>query len=147
MLQIARFARREKHTGTLPRCVGLPVEGDDALFRRLDDVDKVVVGACVDVELATFQHRSLVDGQRLRTTKTFATDRPFQPDGTGLASVVFQLMIETSLIVGMRIPPAGPVTIQHLKKIAPPLRYCTCALLVCPAPLREMRLVSFEAHP
>ena len=71
------FARREKHTGTLLRCVGLPVEGDDALFRLLEDVDKVVVVACVDVELVTFQHRSLVDGQRLRTTKTFAADRPF----------------------------------------------------------------------
>ena len=28
-----------------------------------------------------------------------------------------------------------PVTTQYLKKIAPPLRYCTCALLVYPATL------------
>src|SRR5471032_3380501 len=74
-----RLAQHEKRAGTFPGCMRLPVEADDALFRRLDDVDKVVVVACLDVELATFQQRSLVDGQGLRTAQTLATDRPFKP--------------------------------------------------------------------
>jgi len=100
-----QFIWREKHAGTFLGCVRPPVEADDALFRCLDDVDKVVVIACMDVELATFQYRSLVDGQGLRTTQTLATNRPFKPDATCLASALFQLKIETSLIVAMGIPP------------------------------------------
>ena len=46
-----RFAWREKHAGTFLGFVRLPIEADDTLFRRLDDVDKVVVVACLDVEL------------------------------------------------------------------------------------------------
>src|SRR5476649_1980056 len=37
-----RLAWHEKHAGTFPGCVRLPIEADDALFRRLDDIDKVV---------------------------------------------------------------------------------------------------------
>ena len=73
------FAWREQHAGPLLGCMRLPVEADGAVFRRLDDIDKVVVVARLDVQLPTFQHRPLVDGQRLRTTQTFATKRPFQP--------------------------------------------------------------------
>jgi hypothetical protein len=39
----------------------------------------MIVIARMDVELAIFQHRSLVDGQGFRTTQTSATNRPFKP--------------------------------------------------------------------
>ena len=60
--KLRRFAWHEKHPGTVLRSVRLAVEADGARLRRLDDVDEVVVAACLDVELATFLNRSLVDG-------------------------------------------------------------------------------------
>ena len=74
-----RFARRQKHAGAVFGCVRLAVEADGARLRRLDDVDEVVVVAGLDVELAAFLHRSLIDGQVLRTAQSFAADRPFKP--------------------------------------------------------------------
>ena len=49
-----RFAWHEKHAGAVLGRVRLAVEADGARLRRLDDVDEVVVAACLDVELATF---------------------------------------------------------------------------------------------
>src|SRR5262245_9098798 len=48
-----RLAWAEQHTGACFGCVRLAVEADDAFFRRLYDVDEVVVIGCLDLELAT----------------------------------------------------------------------------------------------
>ena len=64
-LKSRRFARREQNAGALLRWMRRSIEADAARFRRLDDVDKVVVVARVHVQLATWQHRPLVDGERL----------------------------------------------------------------------------------
>jgi hypothetical protein len=74
-----RFAWHEKHPGAVLRGVRLAVEADGAAFRRLDDVDKVIVAAGLDVEVAALQHRSLGDVQVLRTAKSLAADRSFKP--------------------------------------------------------------------
>ncbi len=114
------FAWREKHAGTLRGGVRFPVEADDARFRRLDDVDKVIVVAGVDVKMATLQHRSLVDGQRLRTTQTLATDRPFQP---GCGRFGFgRVPINDENVADRRHghSSSGSVTIRHLKETITP---------------------------
>ena len=73
-----RFAWREKHPGAVLRSMRLAVEADGARL-RLDDIDKMVVAACLHIEMATVLHRSLVDGQVLRTAQSLAADRPFKP--------------------------------------------------------------------
>ena len=120
-----RFAWREKHAGAVLGGVRLAVEADGAAFRRLDDVDEVVVGAGLDVELAAFR-APFAD----KTSRVFDPHSAWlqivlsSPDATGLASALFQLMIETSFMVGMGIRSwtlpqfadalAGLARLQHL---------------------------------
>ena len=58
------------------------------------------------------------DGKDLLSavTKAYRGARDSSPDATGLASAVFQLMIETSLIVAMGVPP---------RKAIEPVPVCT----------------------
>ena len=132
-----RFAWREKHPGTVLRSVRLPVEADGARL-RLDDVDKVVVGAGLDIELPAFRHCPLIDVQVFRSAQRLAADRPFKPGcdrlGLGLVPIddgnVFDVRHGHSSWSLPQFADAlpGPLDGPSIsrRRIAPGPRCCTC---------------------